>query len=205
MLGIEVRHDQAGGTVHLLQHSYINTIIRRYGFSDAKPVSTPFDMQVQLTLEQALADAAEFTVMHDVPYHEAVGTLNWAALATHPDIAFAVATVARFSANPRMVHWNTVKRIFCYLAGTCNLWLSYGEMHRTLVGYADTDGSMSEDRRAITGYAFLIDGGAVSWSSKKTGDCLALDHREQVRCSDTRHEGGLVALEPARGGLRAPC
>src|SRR6266404_452015 len=26
---------------------------------------------------------------------------------------------------------------------------------------------MSEDRCVITGYAFLIDGGAVSWSSKK--------------------------------------
>ena len=26
---------------------------------------------------------------------------------------------------------------------------------------------MSEDRRAISGYAFLIDGGAVSWSSKQ--------------------------------------
>jgi hypothetical protein len=36
-----------------------------------------------------------------------------------------------------------------------------------LVGYADADGSMTEDRRAITGYTFLIDSGAVSWSSKK--------------------------------------
>ena len=35
------------------------------------------------------------------------------------------------------------------------------------MGYADTDGSMTEDCRAVTGYAFLIDGGAVSWSSKK--------------------------------------
>jgi hypothetical protein len=113
------------------------------------------------------ADAAEFTMMHDVPYCEAVGALNWAALASRPDIVFAVATVACFSANPGMVHWNTVKRIFRYLAGTCDLWLSYGEMCCTLVGYADADGSMSEDRRAITGYAFLIDGGAVSWSSKK--------------------------------------
>ena len=36
-----------------------------------------------------------------------------------------------------------------------------------LAGYADADGSMGEDRRAVSGYAFLIDGGAVSWSSKR--------------------------------------
>ena len=167
MLGIEVRRDRAGGTVHLSQRSYIDSILRRFGFDDAKPISTPFDTQVRLTLEQAPVDAAEFAVMRDVPYREAVGALNWAALATRPDIAFAVATVARFSANPGMAHWHAVKRIFRYLVGTRDLWLTYGESRRTLVGYADADGSMTEDRRAITGYAFLIDGGAISWSSKK--------------------------------------
>ena len=167
MLGIEVRRDRAGGTVHLSQRSYIDSILRRFGFDDAKPISTPFDTQVRLTLEQAPVDAAEFAVMRDVPYREAVGALNWAALATRPDIAFAVATVARFSANPGMAHWHVVKRIFRYLVGTRDLWLTYGESRRTLVGYADADGSMTEDRQAITGYAFLIDGGAISWSSKK--------------------------------------
>ena len=167
MLGIEVRRDRAGGTVHLSQRSYVDTILRRYGFEDAKPVSTPFDTQVRLTLEQAPADAAEFGVMRDVPYREAVGALNWVTLATRPDIAFAVSTVARFSANPGMAHWNAVKRVFRYLAGTRDLWLTYGEQRRALVGYADADGSMSEDHRAITGYAYLIDSRAVSWSSKK--------------------------------------
>ena len=33
---------------------------------------------------------------------------------------------------------------------------------------------MAEDRRAITGYAFLIDGGAVSWSSKRQEIVLLL-------------------------------
>ena len=89
------------------------------------------------------------------------------ALATRPDIAFAVATVARFATKPGPAHWEAVKRIYRYLAGTHDLWLSYGETKRTLEGYADADGSMSEDRRAISGYAFLIDGGAVSWSSKR--------------------------------------
>ena len=35
-----------------------------------------------------------------------------------------------------------------------------------LTGYADADGSMAEDRHAISGYAFLIHGGVVSWSAK---------------------------------------
>ena len=31
----------------------------------------------------------------------------------------------------------------------------------------DADGATQEHRRAISGYVFMIDGGAVSWSSKK--------------------------------------
>jgi hypothetical protein len=125
------------------------------------------DTQIRLTSEQAPKSAAEFAAMRDVPYREAFGALNWAALATHLDIAFAVATVARFAANPGPVHWDAVRYIFHYLAGMRDLWLSYGETHRTLEGYGDVDGSMAEDRRAISGYAFLIDGGAISWSSKQ--------------------------------------
>jgi hypothetical protein len=48
-----------------------------------------------------------------------------------------------------------------------NLWLTYGETSQVLEGYANANGSMGEDRHAITGYAFLIDSGAVSWSSKQ--------------------------------------
>ena len=31
----------------------------------------------------------------------------------------------------------------------------------------DVDGALQEHRRAISGYIFMVDGGAVSWSSKK--------------------------------------
>src|SRR5713226_2593598 len=166
MLGIEIRRDWEAGTVHLLQRAYLDSILRRYHLADLKPLSTPMDTSSRLTTEQAPASAAEHAIMHDVPYREAVGALNWAALATRPDIAFAVTTVARFAANPSPAHWDAIKRIYRYLAGTRDLWLSYGETRRTLEGYTDVDGSMAEDRHAITGYAFLIDGSAVSWSSK---------------------------------------
>jgi hypothetical protein len=104
--------------------------------------------------------------MHNMPYLKAVGALNWAVLSIHPDIAFTVATMACFASNPRPVHRKAIKQIFCYLAGTCDLWLSYGKSKCTLERYTNTDGSMAEDRHAITGYTFLIDGGTVLWSSK---------------------------------------
>ena len=167
MLGVEIKRDREASTIHLSQRAYIDSILRRYNFDELKPLSTPMDPSIRLTSEQSPATTAEHAIMRDKPYREAVGALNWAALTTRPDIAFAVATVARFAAKPGIAHWEAVKRIYRYLAGTRDLWLTYGETKRVLEGYADADGSMSEDRRAISGYAFLIDGGAVSWSSKR--------------------------------------
>lgn len=63
------------------------------------------DTQVCLKSEQAPTTAAEFAIMCHVPYREAVGTLNWTALATRPDIAFTVVTVARCARKPGKDHW----------------------------------------------------------------------------------------------------
>ena len=38
---------------------------------------------------------------------------------------------------------------------------------RGFEGYSDADGATQDHRRAVLGFAILVDGGAVSWSSKK--------------------------------------
>ena len=53
------------------------------------------------------------------------------------------------------------------MKGTHDLWLTYSNSVKELEGYADADGSMAEDRKAISGYTFLVNGGAVSWSVKR--------------------------------------
>jgi len=53
------------------------------------------------------------------------------------------------------------------LKGTKGLWLGYGGQAKELMGYADADGSMSEDRKAISGYAFMINSRAIPWSTKR--------------------------------------
>ena len=82
MLGIEIRWDRKANTVHLSQWAYIDSILCHYHLADLKPLSMAMDTSTRLTVEQAPASAAEHAIMHDVLYHEAVGALNWAALAT---------------------------------------------------------------------------------------------------------------------------
>jgi hypothetical protein len=105
--------------------------------------------------------------MKNVPYREAVGSLMYAAMGTRPDITFGVTTIAQFMDNPGWVHWEAVKRIFRYLKGTKDYELVYGGEKKDLLGFVDADGASQEHRHAISGYVFMVDGGAVSWSSKK--------------------------------------
>jgi hypothetical protein len=86
---------------------------------------------------------------------------------TRPDIAFAVSTLAQFADNPGWVHWEGVKKIYRYLLGTKRLGLTYGTSATGLIGYTDADGASQVHRRAITGFAFLVDGGAILWGSRK--------------------------------------
>src|SRR5882762_2570295 len=134
-------------------------------FEDLKPISTPMDLNVKLSTTQNPSTGAQYAAMRHIPYHKAVGSLIYVMLGTQPDIAFMNTIASKSSGNPTMAHWEAVKRIYRYLIGTEDMWL-YGCEERVLVGYVDADGSMTEDHHAISGYMFLIDCRAVSWSSK---------------------------------------
>ncbi|OCB92037.1 polyprotein [Sanghuangporus baumii] len=120
-----------------------------------------------LSSAQSMVTSEELGLMRDAPYHEMVGSLMYAALATRPDIAFAVTLLSKFSINPGLSHFNALRCIFAYLKGTINLQLTYGGVDNIeFKGFTDADGSMQEDHRAISGNAFLINGGMVSWYLK---------------------------------------
>ena len=167
ILGIEVKCVRERRTIHLSQRSYINSMLRRYGFEDLKPVSLPMEASIRLTSAQSPTTTQQIAHMRNIPYQEAVGSLTYVSLGTRPDITYAVQTVSRFSKNPEEAHWEAVKRIFRYLKGTKEFWLTYGGPQKELKGYADADGSMAEDRHVISGYAFLLRGGAISWAAKR--------------------------------------
>jgi len=102
-----------------------------------------------------------------VPYKEIIGSLMYAATATQPDITFVVLALTQFSHRPSKPHWEATKHVIRYLKGTKDLELTYGTSNDRIIRYTDTDHASQYHQHLILGYTFLIDGGVVSWSSKK--------------------------------------
>jgi len=85
------------------------------------------------------------TISWGCQFSNVPGTCNTA------DIAYAVAVVLWFSANPGSIHWEAVKRVFKYLKGTIDLWLTYGtyEEGDKLLGYTNGYGSGHSDESLV--------------------------------------------------------
>ena len=81
----------------------------------AKPVATPVDSSTKLVKATANDECID-----QQKYQSAVGSLLYLAMATRPDITFAVSNVAKFSSHPTTQHWTAVKRILRYLRGTAD-------------------------------------------------------------------------------------
>ncbi|XP_054797612.1 secreted RxLR effector protein 161-like [Prosopis cineraria] len=116
--------------------------------------------------------------MERVPYVSAVKSLMYAMICTRPDICYVVGLVSRYQSNPREGHWKAVKRILRYLKGTVDYALCYQGSDLRLTGYSDADLGRDEDeRRSTSSYTFLLNNGAICWSSKKQ-TCIALHSME---------------------------
>jgi len=94
-LGIEIERTEDRG-FSICQRGYINTIIRRFGLTDAKPPMSPLDPHTDLAntcCEDKLANRKEYVSM--------VGSLMNAALGSHPDIAFSVTALSQYNVLSR--------------------------------------------------------------------------------------------------------
>lgn len=111
---------QAVGVVFLHQRHFVEKMLEKFGQTEAKPVSTPANLNVKLQEEDGFSRPVDVT-----SYQSIVGSLLHAAIATRPDIARAVRVVSKFCANPTQNHLTATKRILRYLKATAYLGLRY--------------------------------------------------------------------------------
>ena len=169
LLGIEIIRNPEKQQISLSQRQYIIDALERFNMSDCNPIGTPMDPGAHLSSSMSPQSPEEQKSMETIPYLNAVGTLQYLATSTRPDISFAVGVLARFNKNPGIEHWKAVKHLFRYLKGSLDYQLVYGpsDSPHLFTTYTDADhGGNPDNGRSTGGYAIIIGGGAVSWSSR---------------------------------------
>ena len=119
-LGMKVKRDFSRRTVSLSQQSYIENLVERFGLQDAPTITTPLTPGTILTKDQCPTTPDEINDMAGSRYRELISSLQYASLATRPDITYAVNKLAQFLANPGRVHLDAALRVLRYLKGTNN-------------------------------------------------------------------------------------
>jgi len=139
VLGVKIVRNRPKKLLGMCQEAYIKRVLERFRMHHFKPIDTPVEKGLTLSLDQCPKTDQEKEKMKYVSYASAVGSLIYAMLCTRPDICFAVGLVSSYRSNPGPTYWQAVKRIMRYLRGTIDLVLCYQGADLKLRGYLDAD------------------------------------------------------------------
>jgi len=167
-LSIRISRDRENKRLWLSQDAYIEKLISRFNVEsdNGKWPHTP------LPNEQLLPFDGQASKQDIYRYQQLVGSLNYAAVITRPDVAFAATKLSEHLRNPSPRHLELGMRTIRYLAGTKHLSICYDGQPATNKSTcsAYSDSSYADDtqtRQSSQGYVFLLFGGAVDWTANK--------------------------------------
>ena len=171
-VGLDITRDRPNRTLSINQPEFVLRLLNRYNMADCNPVSVPSNPSNRVNATMSPKTEEERREMEKVPIREAVGSLMYLTGMTRGDIAYAVNQVAHFVSNPGRGHWEAIKQILAYLAGTIHYGISFGgermKPESPLIAYSDAD--LAADlikRKSTTGVCVFFHGGLVSWGSKR--------------------------------------
>ncbi|CAI7774876.1 unnamed protein product [Closterium sp. NIES-54] len=113
-------------------------------------------------------------------YRQKVGSLQFAACTTRPDISFACSKLGPGQTVRSDQHWKELDQCLAYLVGSRDVALEFGGGPESLelVGYADADDAGDKQNKTSTGgYVFVLGGAAVTWASQRIR-CATLSSTE---------------------------
>src|SRR5437588_5414810 len=88
----------------LHQARYTETSLHRFGMAEYKGVHTPIDCKAFLASSEDSAD-----VVNRSGYQAMVGSVMYAMLGTHPDLAYTISALSRFNAFSDTEHHSAAK------------------------------------------------------------------------------------------------
>ena len=120
----------------------------------------------------------------DEPFRSLVGHLMWLANQTRPDIHNTVRAVSRYSAVPKLFHWQAARRIAMYIKSTSTYGITFRRGLSSGVQMefcVDADyAHEANDRKSVSGGVVMCAGACVSfYSTNRTRKCVTLFTTEE--------------------------
>lgn len=160
--------------------------MKRFEIDEAHVISTPIEKG------SVSGEVRSIDIEEDIPFREAIGSLMYLAIATRPNIAYAVSTISQKLQKPSKADWEMVKRIFKYLKGNKNYGLFYKASYNNgiLEVFSDSDyASDTATRKSTSGIVCKYSGGPVSWISQKHHSVsLSTTEAEYIAASEAAKE-----------------
>lgn len=157
----------------MCQRRYALDVLKRFNMENSNAVSSPIVPGSKLHKDE------KGVKVDETYFKQIVGSLMYITN-TRPDMMFVVSLISRYMSRPTELHLQAAKRALRYLKGTANFGIFYkrdeaGEFlfykrdkAEELFGFTDSDYAGDvDDRKSTSGYVFLMNSGAVSWSSRK--------------------------------------
>ena len=172
-LGMDVNIHPDG--IFLGQSTYIDELINSFGMETAHTHKTPLDSGLVI-------DDEPDEHVNKTEYQRGVGSLQWLASRTRPDIAHAASILAQYNSAPTKKCWNALMHVLRYLRGSRDHGVQYQQRNEgadsSLIGYTDSDwAGANTGRKSIGGYIFMLAGSPISWQAKKQ-TCVATSSNE---------------------------
>ena len=179
-LGIEVDHNHDGSySIH--QQTYIAQLAEKFGQRCSKRAKTP------LAIKKFDDYDDTDPKINNTLYRSVIGASLYVAVATRPDIMFAVNHLACFSQDPRQSHMDAALRLIRYLINTSHYRITYKT--GDLVTYADASWNATKEGASVTGYFAEFAGGPVAWrSSRQKNKAMSSGEAEYVALSELGRE-----------------
>ena len=173
VLGMRIDRDRAKKTLTISQGGFVRKLLEKFGVEEnTKAKVQPLTAGIRLKRYEGQASKDDIYW-----FMTAVGSFQWLACCSRPDVAYAAGLLGRHTANPSPEAMAEVKHVLEYLAGTADLGITYhgsdevlGMNKNKLIASVDSDlGGCGVDQKSTSGFVVMLNGGAISWKSRKQG------------------------------------
>ena len=158
-LSIELDHQP--NEIRLHQRRYINSILKKFGIENCKPVVTPLLPKAKFSRD----NDEPLNTEERVSYKLLIGILMYLIVCYRLDLVYTMSILSKYLNKPTREHLRAAKYVLRYLNKTVDLELVYKRRsnNNNLVRYINTDWTKDfNDRQLTSKYVFILNDTVIS-------------------------------------------